>query len=148
MHWLFNYPDKYKDIGLLIVRIGIGIMFMIHGYPKITGGMEKWETLGNSMGSFGITLMPAFWGFMAAFAEFFGGLMIVLGLFFRPAVVLLVITMLVATSKHWPSGFGKYSYPAESAIWFIGLFFTGPGRYSIDELWRRKAQHKKILQSD
>ncbi|MGZ5244021.1 MAG: DoxX family protein [Bacteroidia bacterium] len=150
MHWLFNYPDKYKDIGLLILRIGIGIMFMVHGYPKITGGIEKWEALGHSMSTLGIAFMPAFWGFMASFAEFFGGLMIVLGLFFRPAVALLFITMLVATTKHVAAGdgFGKYSHAAESTFWFLGLFFTGPGRYSVDELWRRRALNKNVLQSN
>jgi putative oxidoreductase len=150
MRWLFNYPDKYKDIGLLILRIGIGAMFMVHGYPKIAGGIEKWTSLGESMGNFGISFMPAFWGFMAAFAEFFGGLLIILGLFFRAAAALLFFTMLVATVKHVAAGdaFGKYSHPAESAFWFFGLIFTGPGRYSIDELWRRKTHRNNVLQSD
>lgn len=33
--------DKYRDVGLLILRVGIGLMFMIHGFPKLFGGPEK-----------------------------------------------------------------------------------------------------------
>ena len=35
---IFRFLDKYRDIGLLILRVGIGIMFMIHGLPKLTAG--------------------------------------------------------------------------------------------------------------
>ena len=134
MKLIRNYYPNYHT-GLLLLRIGIGIMFMIHGFPKITGGVEKWTALGGSMSSFGIDFLPGFWGFMAAFAEFFGGLLIALGLFFRPAVLLLIITMIVATAKHASAGdgFGGYSHALESAIWFLGLLFTGPGKYSLDE---------------
>ena len=75
------------DLGLLIIRIGIGISFMIHGYPKLVGGVETWKELGEVMQMVGINFVPAFWGFMAAFAEFFGGLFLMLGLFFAPACV-------------------------------------------------------------
>ncbi len=147
---LFHYPDKYKDLGLLILRIGIGIMFMAHGYPKITGGEEKWLSLGNSMSNLGITFLPVFWGFMAAFAEFIGGAMIVLGLFTRIATGLLFFTMIVAATKHIVAGdpFGKYSHAVESVFWFLGLFFTGPGNYSLDALWKRKSLDKNILQGN
>src|SRR5690349_759014 len=97
---LFTRLDKYRDEGLLLLRIGIGIMFMVHGCPKIMGGAEKWEGLGNSMGSLGIHFWPVFWGFMAAFAEFGGGILLALGLFFRPAAFLLFVTMFVAVIKH------------------------------------------------
>ncbi|RYD71688.1 MAG: DoxX family protein [Sphingobacteriales bacterium] len=126
--------DKYRDTGLLLLRIGIGIMFMIHGYPKIMGGVEKWTALGNNLGSLNMGI-PVFWGFMAAFAEFFGGLLLIFGLFFRFINLLLLITMLVAVAKHVEGGdgFSGYSHAAESAILFFSLMFIGPGRFSIDQ---------------
>ena len=133
MNFLHNhYPNR--DLGLLILRIGIGIMFMAHGWPKISGGVEKWTALGGSMSSFGIDFAPAFWGFMAAFAEFFGGLLLVLGLWWRPILVLLVITMLVAATRHFVAGdgFKGYSHALEAGIVFFALIFIGPGRYSLD----------------
>src|SRR5687768_1181925 len=96
----FHYLNRYRETGILLLRIGIGVMFILHGYPKLLGGPEKWESLGNNMGNLGINFAPAFWGFLAAFAEAIGGLLVVLGLFFRPACFLLFITMVVAATKH------------------------------------------------
>jgi len=72
-------------LGLMIIRLGLGIAFMIHGAPILMGGPEKWQVLGGAMGYLGINFLPTFWGFMAAFSEFFGALFLILGLFFKPA---------------------------------------------------------------
>ena len=128
------------DLALLILRVGIGLMFILHGYPKIIGGMEKWIGLGSyGMGSLGIHIFPAFWGFMAAFSEFAGGIMIMLGLYIRYFSILLFITMLVAISSHLAGGDGIMgaSHAIESAVVFVCLFFSGPGNYSI-KLGREK----------
>src|SRR5689334_1712788 len=111
-----HYPSR--DLGLLILRVGIGLMFMFHGWPKITGGSEMWTSIGGSMGNLGIDFAPTFWGFMAAFAEFFGGLLLVLGLFFRITNVLLVFTMIVAAIVHLKGddGFGGASHAIEAGI--------------------------------
>ena len=127
--------DRYRDIGLLLLRIGIGIMFVLHGYPKITGGPEKWAMIGGAIGNLGIHFAPVFWGFMAAVSEFCGGLLLIVGFLSRPACVLLTITMIVATSMHIGKGdgFAQYSHALESGILFLSLFLIGPGRYSVDE---------------
>ncbi|MDQ3071767.1 MAG: DoxX family protein [Bacteroidota bacterium] len=128
--------DKYIHIGLLVIRIGIGIMFMVHGFPKLEGGPAQWEALGGSLSAFGITFLPVFWGFMAAISEFIGGLLIAIGVLFRPAAALLFITMMVAFFIHYfaDDGFGGYSHALEAAILFLGLFLTGPGKYRPDNL--------------
>ena len=131
---------KKVDIALLILRVGIGSMFILHGYPKIMGGMEKWAGLGSyGMGSIGIHFFPTFWGFMASFSEFVGGIMILLGLYIRYFSILLFITMLVAISSHLAGGDGIMgaSHAIESAVVFVCLFFSGPGNYSI-KLGREK----------
>jgi putative oxidoreductase len=126
---------KYRDVGLLILRIGIGGMYLYHGFPKISGGPEKWEKLGMAMKYVGIEFAPVFWGFMAAFSEFFGGICIMLGLFFRPAGILLTITMVIAASMHLGRGDGLKvaSHAIENGIVFLSLIFIGPGKYSIDK---------------
>ncbi len=97
---ILTFLNKYRDVGLLILRVGFGIMFMFHGAPKLFGGPERWGKLGAAMGNFGIDFLPAFWGFMASFSEFFGGILLILGLFFRPACILLTLTMIVAAGFH------------------------------------------------
>ncbi len=123
------------DIGLLIMRVGIGICFIfLHGMQKLTGGVERWTALGKTMANLGIDFLPAFWGFMAAFAETFGALFIIIGLFHRPAAFLLAFTMLVAMITHLSKldPWSKVVYPMELMFVFIGLFLIGPGRFSLD----------------
>ena len=132
---LFRSRYKYKDLGLLILRVGIGLMFILHGWPKLIGGPEKWEQLGSSMELLRINFVPVFWGFMAAFAEVVGGALIMFGFLFRIACALLVITMFVATIRHMVAGdgFGGYSHALEACILFLSLLFIGPGKYSLDK---------------
>lgn len=126
---------QFRNIGLLIIRIGFGVSMMIHGLPKIAGGPELWTKVGGSMKVLGIEFMPVFWGFMAAASETFGGMLLVLGLFSRPACLFLMITMIVAATHHLANGdgFATASHPLELAILFLGLMFVGPGKYSVDK---------------
>ena len=125
----------FGDAGLLLLRLGMGVMYIFHGAPKIAGGPAKWEKLGMAMNSLGIDFMPVFWGFMAACSEFFGAIFLMLGLLFRPASMLMAITMAVATTMHLTrgDGLGGASHALENCILFICLFIIGPGRYALDE---------------
>ncbi|MBS1258232.1 MAG: hypothetical protein MAG551_01285 [Candidatus Scalindua arabica] len=131
---VLRFLDKYRDIGLLVLRIGIGVMFIMHGLPKLMGGPEKWVMLGGTMKSLGVDFAPMAWGFMGAFSECIGGLLLALGLFTRPACFALLATMIVAASMHIGKGdpFVKYSHAVEAGILFISLILIGPGKYSID----------------
>ncbi|QDW27181.1 DoxX family protein [Pedobacter sp. KBS0701] len=126
---------KYRNTGLLLIRIGLGIMFIIHGFPKLAGGPNGWTGLGGSMKVIGIDFLPVFWGFMAAATETFGGFLLIVGLFFRPALILLIFTMIIAALVHFGKGdgLGGASHAIELAIVFFGLIFIGPGKYSVDK---------------
>ncbi|MBE7177685.1 MAG: DoxX family protein [Mucilaginibacter polytrichastri] len=125
---------KYKDTGLLIMRAGLGVMFMYHGYPKLFGGPEFWGKIGQAMGTVGISFLPVVWGLLAAIAEAVGGLFILIGFLFRPASFFLLFTMAIATCMHLKSeGLMQASHALELAFVFAGLLFTGPGKYSVDK---------------
>ena len=128
------------NVGLLVLRIGIGVIFIIHGLPKLMGGVETWTQLGSTMSMVGINFAPAFWGFMAATAEAIGGLFIILGLLHRPAALLLLVTMFMAVFMHVTSGdpFGVYSNALKALVVFFALALTGPGKYSLDYLFFRR----------
>jgi putative oxidoreductase len=132
--------NRFLDEGLLILRIGLGVMFLYHGGPKIIGGTEMWARIGIAAGNFGVTFWPTFWGLMSGIAEFGGGLCLILGLLFRPAMILLIINLAVAASTHFAGGQGLAgaSHAIEDAIMFVGLFFIGPGRYSLHALLASK----------
>ena len=126
------YP--HIQLGLLLLRLGIGISFMCHGWPKLQAGPELWEQLGGAMGIWGIHFAPTFWGFIGSLAEFGGGLLLALGFLFRQTCVILVIQLVVATSSHISQGqsFSEFSHALEMAILFFCWLFIGPGRFSLD----------------
>jgi putative oxidoreductase len=126
---------NYRNTGLLILRVGLGIMMIIHGFPKLAGGPAGWEGLGGSMKVVGINFLPMFWGLMAAVAEGVGGLFLILGIFFRPVNILLTVTMVIAALVHFGKGDGisGASHAIELGIVFFSLIFIGPGKYSIDK---------------
>jgi putative oxidoreductase len=133
-----HYPGFH--VGLLMMRVGLGITFICHGLPKLAGGPEGWAGLGGAMANWGITFAPTFWGLAGSLAEFGGGILVLLGLFFRPACVLLVLTMATATMVHWQKGdsFSTLSHALEMGIVFFSLYFIGPGWYSLDFRFAKK----------
>lgn len=138
---MLGFLSKYKDSALLIARIGIGLSFIIlHGWGKLTGGPERWKSVGSAMKHFGIDFIPVFWGFMAAFSEAIGGALVILGLFFRPAAFLILITMIVAATRHIASGdpLSKIAHPIELGLVMILFLALGAGKYSLDYLiWKK-----------
>ena len=130
---MWSFLGRYRDFGLLVLRLGVGAMFLFHGWPKLMGGPVKWESLVTAMGYLGIHVIPVFWGLMAALSEFFGGACLILGVVFRPACLLLLGTMAVAATMHLQRGDGLQvaSHAIELGFVFFGLLFVGPGRFGF-----------------
>jgi putative oxidoreductase len=132
---MFKSLAKYADLGLLLGRIGIGATFVVFGWQKLSGGQAGWTKLGHAIGALGIHFYPTFWGLMATLSEFGGGILLILGLFFRPSAILIAFTMFVAaisTFRAAPRDFDLYSRPLELFCIAIVFLFVGPGKYSID----------------
>ena len=129
------------DLGLLILRLGFGLGFLhYHGWDKIVGGPERWEALGGAMARYGITFWPTFWGFLAAFSESFGAVLIATGLFYRAACYLLAFTMLTASIGHFVTGNGTPAHALKNLFVAVGAGLIGPGRYSLDAWWASRKQ--------
>jgi putative oxidoreductase len=131
---IFKSFEKYRELGILLLRMGIGLMFVYHGWPKISGGTETWVKLGMAMNFMGLGFAPVFWGFMSAATEFFGGILIAIGLLTRPVAMMLAFNMVVAVVLKFSTGagMGGASEAIEVGIVFLSLVLIGPGKYSID----------------
>lgn len=136
MNMLFKNSCRGKDLGLLLLRVGIGlIFFLVHGYPKLMAGSTKWIWLGNQMALFGITFAPTAWGFLAAAIECVGGGLLIIGFATRFVSFLLASVMFVASYMHLyqGDGFSGAAHALSLLTVFVSLMFSGAGAYSVDE---------------
>jgi len=137
-----NTNISYHSYGLLLLRIiGGSMMVYNHGWGKITAGPEKWNRLGHALTDIiGFEFLSTFFGFMAAFSESVCALLIVIGLFTRPALILLFFTMFVAIMNHIMD-----SEMPELAIMYcllsLVLILSGPGKLSLDQIWFSKLKN-------
>ncbi len=130
-----SWLGQYRDVGILILRAGIGVMMVLHGWPKLAGGQQAWEKVGGAMGNLGISFWPVFWGFLAAMSETLGGALLAAGFLTRYAAMFLTFTMVVATITMYRVGQGAFSewgHPAELGIVCLSLVIIGAGKYSVD----------------
>ena len=140
MFW--NGLGRYADVGLLIFRLGFGLGFIYyHGGVKLGESAEDWIQTGSAMQHFGITFGYYYWGAAAAIGETLGGLLLALGLFFRPAAAMLTWIMITAFTDNSLTG-GQTSHPFKNIWLFAGMIFIGPGKYSLDYLLARKREAK------
>jgi len=128
------------DLGLLLLRLTLGAVFLAHGAQKAFGafGGPGFEAASGFIGSMGFR--PArLWTALAVGGELVAGLLFVLGLLTPLAGLLVLATMAVAIAKvHGPKGFfvqdGGFEYNLVLIIAAVAVAATGPGALSLDHL--------------
>lgn len=128
--YLFSIRPVAPDLGLLLLRLmSGGVMVYAHGWGKLqkmlSGDMGFADPIGiGEEASLVLTV----------FAEFVCGILIAAGLFTRAALVPSIITMLVAVFIiHGDEPFSDKEHALLFLVPYITLFFTGPGKYSLDK---------------
>jgi putative oxidoreductase len=135
---LFNTETHYSkslNLGLLSLRLGAGlIMAFAHGMGKLPPA----EGFIGFVGSLGFPAPVAF-AWVAALSEFIGALFISLGLATRLSSLTVAGTMAVAAfMAHGADPFAKQEKAILYLIICLAIFFTGPGKYSVDALIDKK----------
>jgi len=123
---------KNKDAALLLLRIGVGLIFVIAGWGKLTG-------IEGVQGFFGSARIPLanIMAWVVALVEFVGGLMVLTGYKIRIPGYLLAVTMLVAIFvllSREDSGFGSIRLELMLLLTSLALTMTGSGSYSLDDI--------------
>lgn len=127
-----NFLDRMQPLGLLVLRLALGAVMIAHGYQKVFGGMQHFQQVLHGLG------VPTWMAYLAAAAEFGGGILVVVGFLTRFAAFAILIDMLVAITKvhlhHGLVGPMGLEFPMGMAAIAFSLIFTGAGPISIDWL--------------
>jgi len=132
--------NRLQPLGLLALRLALGIIFFAHGYPKVA------HLASGMQGFFVQHGLPGYFVYISGVLEVFGSLMLVLGLFARPAALLLAIEMGVAIWKvHSSKGYfavHEYEFPLALAMACFALATVGAGTFSVDSVLFEKGGKK------
>lgn len=124
------------ELGLTILRVVLGVIFIAHGLPKITGGMEG---TAQFFGSLGIPA-PVAAAWLVALLESVGGLLLIVGFLVTPVAALLSAHMLLGlVLVHAQNGFYVVG-PGSGGIEFnlllvaglLAMILCGPGLAAVD----------------
>ncbi len=125
------------DWGILVLRLGIGIMFVAHGLQMAFGLFGGPGIKGFSGMLSGLGFVPAkFWAIVASYTVLVGGLLLIAGIQTRPAATLLLIFIVTAAVKeHLSKGFflsnGGFEYTFVIAAACLALILLGSGKFSV-----------------
>jgi putative oxidoreductase len=143
---LFNWLNRFQALGALVMRLVLGIIMVRHGYDKIipSGALYNFSHMVTRLH------LPVWLGYLAAFTEFFGGMLIIVGLLTRVAALLTAIEMAVAIIKvHLHGGLmgpNSYAFPLTCFAIALMLVFTGCGWLGLDDfVGRGKGARARVV---
>jgi putative oxidoreductase len=134
-----KFPEKLQPVALLLLRCGLALVFIYHGYPKLFGDNARMVESFQNIG------LPGYFVYVAGVIEFFGGLTLGLGLLTTFAGLLLLLHMCAAM---WKYNFNEgiyavreYELPLILGLASLVVAATGGGHFSLDYLiFRNKAK--------
>jgi len=130
----------------LVLRIPVGLIFMAHGAQKLFAWFGGYGLEGTGQWMESIGLGPGYlMALMAGSAEFFGGLLIIIGLLTRPTALVLAFTMVVAIlTVHIENGLfmsnNGYEFGLSLIIISLALTLQGAGRVSLDNIIAKRTK--------
>lgn len=141
---LGHIHERTKIYAWPLIRFFAGIMLVPHGAQKLFGAFGGGGLSGTAAYLQKMGLEPAMpLAVLAGCAEFFGGLLVAIGLLTRPAALAGFILMAVAVLQvHLPNGFfatqGGYEYPLLWGIVLLAIVLRGGGHLSVDRALGRE----------
>ena len=122
--------NSLQPLGLLVLRVSLGLIFFSHGYPKLAHSGAGMQAFFVQHG------LPGYFVYISGVLEVFGALLLVFGLFTRAAALLLAIEMGVAIWKVHSTGsylaVHYYEFPLAVLAGSFALATVGAGAFSVD----------------
>ena len=129
-----NAATSTDDLGKLVLRIALGVMFLLHGIAKLIGGVDPITGMVGKLG------FPPVLGYLVYVGEVVAPILILAGVWARAAAVVIVINMIVAILLAHTGEFFTLNKQGGWALELQGMFLAtavalallGPGRYSLN----------------
>ena len=132
-----------KDIGTTILRVGMGVLMLPHGFSKLMLLLSREEIHFPAI----LGLSPTFALFLTVFAELVCAFLLVIGFKTKWAAIPLIITMAIATIYVNNGGaWGNRELAVIYLIGYLAVYFMGSGRYSADKAWENFKKEQAKLQ--
>lgn len=120
-----KFPWANTDTALLVLRIGVGAIFLFTGYIKASN-------LAGTVGFFATLGFSPFWAYLVTAVELVGGLCVLLGIWTRVAAAFLAITMIVAIYT-LRADVAMAMTPFAVLVSTLALKLAGGGKYSLHD---------------
>ncbi len=139
-----NY-STLQSLGLLLIRLAIAMVFLYHGSQKLFGafGGPNYQAFAKFLAAKHVP-MPMESAILSGCAEFFGGLVFLVGTGLRLISIPLAFNMVVAVLMTAPNGFNVSNKPYAGCEYPLTLLFVvvamgllGPGEFTLDRLFRK-----------
>ena len=126
--------NTQSDLGKLVLRLVLGVLILLHGIAKLSGGLSGIEGMLAAHG------LPTFLAYGALVGEVLAPLMLIAGFYTRLGALLIVVNMLFAFALAHLSQFGMLNGQGGWALELQGMFLgtaiaialLGPGRYGVN----------------
>jgi len=124
---------KNNDLGLLILRVSLGLLMFLHGIAKLTHGIDFLGGMFQNLG------LPSFFAYSVYIGEIVAPILLVIGYRTRLAALVFAFTMIVAVAMAHASDLftlsetGGWAVELQGLYFFgaVALFFTGGGNFAV-----------------
>ncbi len=128
-----QFLAKYSDFGLLLLRLSLGLFFIILVAPVLVHGSGSWSRFGSGVRVLGLHSHFGTWGFIGALLLCIGAVLMIFGLFFRlGTLICLLVAILHAVGSAKAGTHGAF-LPIEFCAVLLSTLLIGPGKYSVDK---------------
>jgi putative oxidoreductase len=138
--------EKLTNLGLLIFRVSLGLIFIAHGFLKVfTFGIPHAMVVFEAHTVWHINMIPGWFAIPAAIIEWGGGIMLILGVKTRWALPFLAAVAFGAGAVHFENGWnytskpdGGWEYGIFLFISCVTIYLVGPGKYTLSSFLNKK----------
>src|SRR5882757_8148392 len=142
-----KFLNSFQPVGLVLLHMTLALIFIYHGYPKLVRADAMMREFFIRHG------FPGYFVGLAGILECVGGALLLLGLFTRPAALLLATEMLITIWKvklvHGVFAVNEYQFELALAAACVALATVGAGTLSVDHVMLGESgKRRRVSKSD